>query len=137
MESFDEDSMVAQTVRMYYDVVLRRCLAAYQLAFSHFVSLVLLRDGVDDRPSWHGMNAYEIVSGNLVYTNATQPVFARYQYEAPVAHYPHYFCELLISSLVEELSAVFGHNLNTQAIYRQRINGTDGSLVRAIQEERR
>ena len=33
IESFDEDTLTAQTVRMYYDVVLRRCLCAYPWAF--------------------------------------------------------------------------------------------------------
>jgi hypothetical protein len=33
IESFDEESLTAQTVRMYYDVVLRRCLTYYPWAF--------------------------------------------------------------------------------------------------------
>ncbi|MDR2677677.1 MAG: hypothetical protein LBB26_03920, partial [Puniceicoccales bacterium] len=33
IESFDEETLTAQTVRMYYDVVLRKCLTHYPWAF--------------------------------------------------------------------------------------------------------
>jgi hypothetical protein len=159
IESFDEETLPAQTVKMYYDVVLRRCTGAYPWAFSvkeselqqlpkspiprwkyayhlsaDFVKLVWLRA---TQASTVNIQNYEIVSGDILLAQIPPPVFIRYQYAAPVALYPHYFIEFLVSSLVEELAAVFGHNLNTQAIYHQRIYGSYGTLGLAIQEEQR
>jgi hypothetical protein len=144
IESFGEDSIVAQTVRMYYDVVLRRCLSAYSWSFSQkqaeleqlpkelfpqwkfvyklppdLVRLIWLRSGVGEQLGRWDVRDYEIISGNLICTNAPSPLYARYQYEAPVAHYPHHFIEFFVASLAEELAAVFGRNLNTQASWAQ------------------
>ncbi|MDR1456651.1 MAG: hypothetical protein LBI34_01160 [Puniceicoccales bacterium] len=157
--SFTEETLPAQTVRMYYDVVLRRCIGAHPWAFSakeselqqfpqspiprwkyayhlptDFVKLIWLRAGQE---SGANIQNYEIVSGDILLTQIRPPAFIRYQYEAPVPLYPHYFIEFLVCSLVEELAAVFGHNLNTQAVYHQRIYGSYGALGLAIREERR
>ena len=159
IESFDdENDPVAQTVKMYYDNVLRRCIAAYPWSFTikeerlqrfpesplprwkhafHLpvdcVHVVIL----GTHPSWASiLRDYELFGGDLVLANVDE-LWANYQYAAPVPTYPAHFTEFLVTSLVEELAGVFGHNLNTQAVYRQRANGPFGALGIAIQQERR
>jgi hypothetical protein len=159
IESFDdENDPVAQTVKMYYSNVLRRCISAYPWAFSlmerqlqrlpespiprwkyayhlpaDFVDLVWLRA---DPSGTANLTDYESVAGDLILANEAK-LWARYQCEPPVPTYPHHFLEFLVDSLIEELAGVFGHNLNTQDVYRRRINNPFGTLGRAIQEERR
>jgi hypothetical protein len=101
------------------------------------VRLIWLRSGVGEQLGRWDVRDYEIISGNLICTNAPSPLYARYQYEAPVALYPHHFIEFLVAALVEELAAVFGHNLNTQSVFHRRIYDSNGALGQAIQEERR
>jgi hypothetical protein len=172
IESFDEETLTAQTVRMYYDVVLRRCLTFYPWAFckreaelqelpesplpfwqyayhlpADFVDLRSLHCGVYASPvtrptgrnllSHNEIASYEIVDGNIVCCNYAPPIFAEYTYEAPVEYYPHYFIDLLVSALVEELSAVFGYNLAGQDHYQQRVLGPNGKLGDAILQEQR
>jgi hypothetical protein len=172
IESFDEETLTAQTVRMYYDVVLRRCLTYYPWAFckkegelpelpesplsfwqnayhlpADFVDLRSLHCGIyaspvtrppgRSLPSHTEIPAYEIVDGNIVCCNYAAPIFAEYTYEAPVEYYPHYFLDLLVSALVEELSAVFGYNLAGQDHYRGRVLGPRGKLGDAILQEKR
>jgi hypothetical protein len=81
-------------------------------------------------------NNYEIVSGNILVTDMAPPVFMGYTYEAPVEYFPHYFIELLVSSLVEECAPLFGYNLIGQQRYGQRVYGPSGKLEEAIRQER-
>jgi hypothetical protein len=78
---------------------------------------------------------YEIVSGNILCTNAKPPLTIRYFYEPPVELFPHYFIEYLVSSLVEEMSPLFGYNLSGQQVYQSRNYGPNGKLGTAIQQE--
>jgi hypothetical protein len=77
-----------------------------------------------------------LFGGGLVLTNVDE-LWARYQYAAPVPTYAAHFTEFLVTSLVEDLAGVFGHNLNTQAVYQRRGTGPFGSLGIAIQQEQR
>ncbi|MDR2436022.1 MAG: hypothetical protein LBD33_01775 [Puniceicoccales bacterium] len=111
-----------------------------------FVDLCSLHSGVYAPPvtrltgrnllSRNEIASYEIADGNIVCSNYAPPIFAEYTYEAPVEYYPHYFIELLVSSLVEELSAVFGYNLTGQNHYQQRVSGSNGKLGGAILQEK-
>jgi hypothetical protein len=128
IESLDDgDDPVAQTVKMYYANVLRRCISAYPWAFSlmekqlqrlpespiprwkyayhlpaDFVDLVWLRA---DSTGTANLTDYESVAGDLILANEAQ-LWARYQYEPPVPTYPHHFLEFLVDSLIEELAGV-------------------------------
>jgi hypothetical protein len=162
IESFDEDSTPAQTVRMYYNLALRKCIGAYRWQFSQkqdeleqllraelprwkfsyklppdMVALVWLRGGTENGPSWHDLNHYEIIAGNVVCTNAAPPLFCRYQYEAPVALMPNYFLDYFIQSLAEELAPVFGYNVAGQKILADGVMGGFGKLSAAILAENR
>jgi hypothetical protein len=154
----DENDPVAQTVKMYYNNVLRRCIATYPWAFTikeaqlqrfpesplprwkhafhlpvDLLNIIFLRSGPESGVDLHG---YELFGGDLVLTNAPE-LWARYQYDAPVPTYPAHFTEFLVYSLIEELAGVFGHNLTTQDVYHRRIHGQFGALGIAIQQERR
>jgi hypothetical protein len=172
IESFDDETLTAQTIRLYYNVVLRQCLSSYPWAFCKkewelaqlpasplpfwlyayrlpvdFVDIRWVRSGSynspttrppgRDVPSYAEVPCYEVTDGNVVCCNYAAPVFAAYTYEAPVELYPHYFIDLLVSVLVEELSAVFGYNLVGQDHYKGRIYGPNGKFSAAIQQERR
>jgi hypothetical protein len=159
IDSFDDGhDPVAQTVKLYYNAILRRCISAYPWAFSvregplqrfpespiprwkyafHLpidsVNLIWLRESATGGAD---LRDYELFGGDLALTNAPE-LWARYQFEPAVPTYPHHFTEFFVCSLVEELAGVFGHNLNTQAIYRRRINDPFGALGLAVQAERR
>ncbi|MDR2030198.1 MAG: hypothetical protein LBP65_01890 [Puniceicoccales bacterium] len=162
IESFNEESTTAQTVREAYDLVLRRCLGGYPWSFSQkqtelerlpmaelpqwkfsyklppdFVELVWLRGGVGDMPGWCELLHFEIVAGNVVCANAMPPLFCRYQYEAPVALMPHYFLDYLVQALAEELAPIFGYNVDGQKILKERAMGKEGKLAAAILAEER
>jgi hypothetical protein len=79
---------------------------------------------------------YEIVSGDVVCTCAPPPVYMEYTYCPPVGYFPAYFIDLLVHSLVEELSAVFGYNLDGQRVFHERIWGKGGKFSEAIGCER-
>jgi hypothetical protein len=164
IESFDEDTFTAQKMRLFYDVILRRCLDAYPWNFarkqsiltelpksplpqwSHayhltpdFVQLLELRCGLPSEPnrlSRLAVTDYEITDGNTLCTNAESPLTIRYVYGPPVEKYPHYFIEYFVSSLVEEMSPLFGYNLRGQQNYTGRILGSHGKLSDAILQER-
>jgi hypothetical protein len=162
IESFDEETVPAVTVRMYYDVVLRKCLGRYHWAFctrerelaqlpkspleewefAHrlppdFVAMGQIRPGSGRGvgPVSAALNDYEIVGGNILCCNVPGPLLCRYTYDAPVELYPDYFIDLLVDSLVEELAAVLGHNLDAQRIFQGRVFGPYGKLGVAIQRE--
>jgi hypothetical protein len=97
------------------------------------VRLIGLRSGAESVVDLRG---YELFAGDLVLTNA-EDLWARYQYEPPAPAYPEHFIQFLVTALIEELAGVFGHNLNTQSVYRRRANDPFGALGIAIQTEQR
>jgi hypothetical protein len=162
IESFDEDSPTARTVRMYYFTNYANCLGKYPWTFAtkqellhalsqapvgqykhgyklpiDTLSITWIRRGngegqvsvIDDVP-------YEVFSGDVVCTNAGGPLYIRYTYAPPVALLPAYFIDYFVSSLVEELSAVFGYNLEGQEVYHGRVFGKNGKLGYAIRKDR-
>ncbi|MDR3117594.1 MAG: hypothetical protein LBT98_03420 [Puniceicoccales bacterium] len=160
IESFDEDSTPARTVKMYYDLALRKCIGAYKWQFSQnqseleqlataelpqwkfsyklppdMIALIWLRCGTENGPGWNNLQNYEIVAGNVVCTNANAPLFCRYQYEAPVAAMPNYFLDYLIQELAEELAPVFGYNVVGQKILSDRVRDSFGKMNMAILTE--
>jgi hypothetical protein len=161
ISSFEDDSVGARTLRIYYDLVLRRCLSFFHWNFCgkqaelvplpesplpqfsrayrippDFVNIRRVREGLGHRTGILDLSSYALVSGNILACDAPPPVFLDYTYEAPVAHYPHYFLELLISALVEECTPAFGYNLVGQGHYGERVHGPNGKLAEAIREER-
>jgi hypothetical protein len=153
----DGDDPVAQTVKLYYDTVLRRCIAAYPWSFTvqesplqrfpsspspswkyafHLpidsVNLIALRPGPAAGGPFHD---YELRGSGEILANGAE-LWARYQREPPVPTYPAHFTEFFVTSLIEELAGIFGHNLNTQSVYQKRNIGPFGALGLAIQAER-
>lgn len=49
---------------------------------------------------------------------------------------PPYFIDYFVHTLVEELSAVFGYNLEGQAAYHGRVWGKNGKLGYALRKDR-
>jgi hypothetical protein len=80
--------------------------------------------------------SYEVFSGDVVGTNAAGPLYIRYTYAPPAALLPPYFVDYFVHALVEELSAVFGYNLEGQAAYHERVFGKNGKLGYALRKDR-
>jgi hypothetical protein len=162
IESFDEDSPPARTVRMYYFNVYGNCLCQTDWTFATSqerlqelsqppvgqykhgyklpvatLSIVWIRRGNGDgQVSVINDVAYEVFSGDVVCSNAAGPLYIRYIYAPPVALLPPYFIDYFVHALVEELSAVFGYNLEGQAAYHERVCGKNGKLGYAIRKDR-
>jgi hypothetical protein len=163
IESFDEDSPTARTVRMYYFNVLANCLSQTDWTFAtsqerlqelseppvgqykhgyklpiHTLSIVWIRRGNDDgQVSVCNDVAYEVFSGDVVGTNGDGPLYIRYIYVPPVGLLPPYFIDYFVHALVEELSAVFGYNLDGQKVFHERVWGKNGKLGYALRKDRK
>jgi hypothetical protein len=162
IESFDEDSPTARTVKMYYFNVFANCLSQCPWTFatrqeelhplSHgpvgqykygyklptdTLSITWIRHGNGEgKVSMTNDVFYEVFSGDVVGTNADGPLYVRYTYAPPAALLPPYFVDYFVHALVEELSAVFGYNLEGQAAYHERVFGKNGKLGYALRKDR-
>jgi hypothetical protein len=156
IESFDDGSSTARTVKMYYSNVLSNCLTLYDWSFSKKESEL---EGLSVCPLERYRYAYElpvdmlsltwvrgsggeeishytVVSGNVLCTDSPPPIRVRYTYLPPVAYMPAYFIDLFVHSLAEELSAVLGYNLDGQRVFHERIWGKHGKFSTAVEMER-
>jgi hypothetical protein len=161
IESFEEGSSTARTVKKYYYNVLANCLGMYDWNFGRkqeqlqelsmhplpqyghayklpidLLTIIWVRGGDEDGPGCRDMRRYELVSGDVLCTDAPPPMYIRYIYAPPVPYLPAYFIDLFIHALCEELSAVFGYNLDGQQVFHGRIFGKHGKLSEAIACER-
>jgi hypothetical protein len=157
IESFDEDSSAARTVKMYYFNVYSNCLSQSPWTFA--TKVVMLQklttsplDGcnafklpvdlvsivtVGGSENCAGSILYEVFSDNVLMTPSDSPLWLKYIYDAPVAYLPSYFIDFFVHALVEELSAVFGYNLEGQRVAHDRIWGRNGKLGFAIRQDRK
>jgi hypothetical protein len=160
IESFDEDSTTARAVKMYYFNIFSNCLCQYQWSFSlkqellqqlsscplpqyrcayklpiDALTIVSVGSEYDCAAGCMCGNRYEIFSGDVLCTDMGSPLFIRYTYAPPVAYLPSYFIDYLIHAIVEEMSAVFGYNMEGQKVFHERIYGKCGKLGYAIRRD--
>jgi hypothetical protein len=154
IESFDEDSTTARAVKMYYFNVFSNCLMQHHWSFAtkeqvlhpladcpvkhrgyayklpiDLLSIIFLGDGKTPVP-------YELFSGDIACTDAAGPLKIKYIYNPPIEYLPSHFIDYFVHSLVEELSPVFGYNLEGQRVFHERIYGRNGKLGYAIRRDR-
>jgi hypothetical protein len=162
IESLDEDSPTARTVKMYYFDTYANCLCQHPWTFATYqeplqeishapvgqyqhsyklpigtLGIVWVRHGnLEGQVSAINDVSYEVFSGDMVCTNASGPLHIRYISTPPAALLPPYFVDYFVHALVEQLSAVFGYNLAGQAAYHERVYGKDGKLGYALRQDR-
>ena len=161
IESLEEGSSISRTVKMYYNTVLANCLTMYDWNFcgkqtaleelsvcplpqyewgyelpGDLLSIRWVRGGGRDAVDCVDLSRYEVVSGDVLCTDVPPPLHVRYTYRPPVEYYPAYFIDLFVHALAEELSAVFGYNLEGQRVFHERIWGRGGKYSEAVSVER-
>lgn len=155
IQSMDDGSSTARTVKMYYHTVLANCLSMYEWSFGrrceemqelsecplaqykHAYKLPLDVISIVRLVGEGGIvRRYEVISGDIVCTDTPPPVRMEYTYCPPVRYLPAYFIDLFVHALVEELSAVFGYNIEGQRVFHERIRGRGGKFSAAIACER-
>jgi hypothetical protein len=78
------------------------------------LSIISVSDGHSVSADGVGGIGYEIFSGDILCTNSAGPLTIHYTYAPPGAYLPSYFIDYLIHAIVEEMSAVFGYNMDGQ-----------------------
>lgn len=157
IESFNEDSTVSRTVKMYYFNIFSNCLSRYSWSFASkqtqlqqlnysplpqykysyklpvdMLSIIFVRQGDASRVSSVNLQNYEIFSGDILCTGADAPLIIRYTTSPAVAYLPSYFIDFFVHAIVEELSPVFGYNFDGQRTFHERIWGKGGKFGTAL-----